>query len=301
MRSIFDWSGKMGPGQELPTLNLGADDRATVEIVIVDPETARREQAERLKGAIGRELEAGDRAAAESEVEKLLAQSPNDPLGLTLRAYLASEAGRLEQAEADLERALELAPSLYDARYQLGALERRTGRAAEALASFRRAAEDADSGVNRAKALLNVGELERDAARLPQAIAAFEQAVAADPSLEAAVAPELANLHTQAGDTERAEEWLAKAGGGRTANPVLEYNVGVAHFNKQEWEAAIESFRKVVTADAANADAYKNLGIALLNLGQKAEAAEAFRKFLALRPNAEDSSQVRSILESLEH
>ena len=299
MRSIFDWSGRLAAGQAPPRLNLSTDDRAIVELVVVDDVTARREQAEQIKGAVGRALQAGDRAAAERAIDELLDKSPDDAQGLMLRGYVGSEAGRLEQAEADFERALELEPKLYDARYQLAALYRRTGRASEALEAFGRAAEDADSGANRGKARLNVGELEREAGRLPQAIAAFEQAIAADPSLEQTVAPELANLYTQTGDTARAEAWLAKAGKG-AADPAVEYNVGVAHFNGQEWEPAAASFRKVVASDPKNADAYKNLGIALLNLGQKAEAAEAFRSFLALRPEADDSSQVRSILESLE-
>jgi tetratricopeptide (TPR) repeat protein len=298
LRPVYEWSGKIIPGQEPTRIAIGTEDRATVDFVVVDPESLRAEQAGRLLAMTAGALERGDREGALRAVEDLLAATPDDPLGLTLRAYIHAEDGEYEEAEADLEVALEQDPGLYDARYQMAGIYKNTDRHSEAVEAFRRAAEDSDTGAQKAKALLSLGEMERDAGNTDLAIEALEQAVNANPELASAVAPELANLYTAAGDIDRAGEWLAAAGGEKV-DPALQYNLGVVHFNKKEWEPAAECFRKVLSADPAFADAYKNLATALLNLDQREESVEHFRAYLDLRPDAEDAGQIQALVDHL--
>ena len=298
LRPIYEWSGKIVPGQEPTSIAIGTEDRATVDFVVVDPEILRAEQAGRLLAMTAGALERGDREGAMRAVEDLLATTPDDPLGLTLRAYIHAEDGDYEKAEADVKLALEQDPDMYDARYQLAAIYRRTDRHREAAEAFRQAAEDADTGEQKAKALLSLGELERDAGNTDVAIEALEQAVNANPELASVVAPELANLYTATGEIERANEWLAAAGE-EEVDPALQYNLGVVHFNKKEWEPAAECFRKVLSADPSFADAHKNLATALLNLDEREESVEHFRAYLDLRPDAEDAGQIQALVDHL--
>lgn len=298
LHPVYEWSGKIVPGQEPARIAIGPEDRATVDFVVVDPETLREEQTGRLLALTAGALERGDRAEAMRAVEDLLTATPDDPLGLTLRAYIHAEAGEYENAEADLNLALGQDPDMYDARYQLAGIYKNTDRRAEAVEAFRQAAEAADTGPQRAKALLSLGEMERDAGNTEVAIETFEQAVDANPELASAVAPELANLYTAAGQVDRANEWLAAAGG-EEVDPALQYNLGVLHFNKKEWEPAAECFRKVLSVDPAFADAHKNLATALLNLNQRDESLEHFRSYLDLRPDAEDAGQIQALVDHL--
>jgi tetratricopeptide (TPR) repeat protein len=298
LRPVYEWSGKIVPGQEPTRIGIGPEDRATIDFVVVDPETLRAEQAGRLLAMTAAALESGDRAGAMRSVEDLLVATPDDPLGLTIRAYIHAEDGDYEKAEADLNLALEQDPGLYDARYQLAGIYKNTDRHSEAVEAFRQAAEDADTGAQRAKALLSLGEMQRDAGNTDVAIETLEQAVDANPELASAIAPELANLYTATGQIDRANEWLAAAGE-EEIDPALQYNLGVIHFNKKEWEPAAECFRKVLSADPAFADAHKNLATALLNLNQREESVEHFRAYLDLRPDAEDAGQIQALVDHL--
>jgi len=299
LRTIHEWSGRFLPGEAPPRISVGSEDRATVDLVVVDQETLRKEQIDTLLSNTARALKSGDRAGALGAVEDLLETSPDDVLGLTLRAYIHLEDGELEQAEADLLRALQGDPAMYDARYQLALVFQRTGRTDEALEAYRRAATDGDTGDKKAKAFISIGELERDTGETARAIEAFEQAVAADPELESALAPELANLYTLSGDTERAKHWLRGTEEQGHADPALEYNLCVAHFNSREWEPAVECFRELLSRQPDNAEAHKNVAMALLNLGQQAECVDHLRKYLELSPDAEDAEQIRAIADSL--
>jgi len=299
MRVIYEWDGKIVPGRDLPPVGIGEGDRATVDFVLVEAEVARKERAEMLLGMTAAALERGDRDAAMRTVDDLLSIEPGDPLGLTLRAYIYLQEGEHGKAESDLKQALETDADSYDAWYQLATVQQRTDRAAEAVETYRRAATQAESGAQKSKALLSVGELERDAGKTVLAIEAFEAAIEADPTLEAAVAPELADLYTSLDDIESAGAWLEKAGSGTGVDPALEYNLGVAQFNKKEWEASAECFRKVLAADPDFADAHRNLASALLNLDRADESVEHFRRYLALRPDADDAEQIQAIVDHL--
>jgi tetratricopeptide (TPR) repeat protein len=299
MRPIYDWSGKIIPGQPAPPVQVAADDRATVDLVVVAPEVLRKEQIDMLLARTAQALNRDDREAAMGTVKELLEKDPDDVLGLTLRAYIHAQEGNLEAAEVDLLAALEHDPSMYDAQYQLATVYRSTDRIDQAVEAYGRAAADADSGENKAKALLSIGELERDAGNMDRAIEAFEQAIVANPELKQVVAPELASLYTAAGDIERATEWIEAAGTGGAVDPALQYNVGVAHFNKKEWEQAAECFRTVLSVKPELADAHKNLATALLNLGQQDESLEHFRRYLALQPEADDAGQIQALVDNL--
>jgi tetratricopeptide (TPR) repeat protein len=274
--------------------------KVTVEIVVAPKAQLAKDYSAILLGTIARALEQGDKETAMQTVENLLASTPNDPLGLTLRAYILIEEGKFEPAEADLTEALAQEPGMYDARYQLASLYRQTGREQEALQLFRTTAEEALDDEQTAKALLNVGELERHAGNKEKAIEAFEAAIEAMPDLAVQVGPELAALYVDLGDTAKAEELLLSVqDSDGPVDPAVHYNIAVSHFNRREWEAAIEAFGKVIEADPNFADAHRNLGYSLLNTGETKAALDSFRKFLELKPEGADADEVRPLVDAL--
>jgi tetratricopeptide (TPR) repeat protein len=296
---VLDWEGRIPPGQAPPRLVFESGHKVTVEIVVAPKDQLAKDYSAILLGTIARALEQGDRETAMQTVENLLETSPNDPLGLTLRAYILIEEGKFEPAEADLTEALAQEPGMYDAQYQLASLYRQTSREQEALQLFRTSAEGAPDDEQMAKALLNVGELERQAGNKEKAIEALEAAVEAFPGLAVQVSPELAALYVDLGDTAKAEELLSTQDSDGPVDPAVHYNIAVSHFNRRDWEAAIDAFRKVIEADPEFADAYRNLGYSLLNLGETKAALDSFRKFIELKPEGADADEVRPLVDAL--
>jgi tetratricopeptide (TPR) repeat protein len=119
------------------------------------------------------------------------------------------------------------------------------------------------------------------------------------PEIAIQVGPELAALYTDLGNTAKAEEWLSKQDLEGSVDPTLHYNIAVSHFNRKEWEAAINAFRKVIEADPEFADAHRNLGYSLLNVGETKAALDAFRRFLELKPEGADADEVRPLVDAL--
>lgn len=295
---IHDWSGRVIPGRPTPTFQMASGYTITIDVVAVDTATLNEEYANFLLSDVASALESGDRAAALRTVDELLEKRPDDPVGLTLRAYIHSEDGRYEDAESDLVAALEQKPDMVDAKYQLAALYRNTERDEQALALFREVAASSDSQ-QKARALLNVGEMERDAGNIQAAVAAFEGAVEAMPEIGPQVTPELVSLYTTLGDTERAEALMEAAPSLEDLDPAVQYNIAVAHFNRKEYEEAAKVFRQVIEVDPSMADAHRTLGYSLLNLGQQAEALEAFRKYLELEPDGAEAGSVAQLVDAL--
>ena len=68
--------------------------------------------------------------------------------------------------------------------------------------------------------------------------------------------------------------------------------LGNFHFGRQEYEAAVQAYRKAIAVAPGHAFAYNQLGYALRLLGRKAEAEKAFERYVALvpgEPNPYDS------------
>jgi len=73
--------------------------------------------------------------------ERLLALAPDSARGHELRGWIAFQAGRYEDAERYLRRAIELDPQLASAYYHLGLLRSEQGKIKEAESAFRRAVD----------------------------------------------------------------------------------------------------------------------------------------------------------------
>lgn len=130
-----------------------------------------------------------------------------EPSLLANRAAVLAAAGRLDEAERDLRRTLELDPSSAMARFNLGVVLERKGREEEAEGAYRDALREDPERVEAAGNL--AGILIRRGA-VPEAVAVLEAALARRPTFAAAWG-NLAVAHLAAGNADAAREIAERA------------------------------------------------------------------------------------------
>jgi tetratricopeptide (TPR) repeat protein len=149
------------------------------ELALADFAAAHRANPERLF-EIGAPVRlATEPGAALERYRQRLEADGDDPASWLLVANALQRLGRLDEAEAALGSALELAPTSALARLERGVLRQRLGRSAEALEDFDAALAE-DGGL--ARALNNRGILRAEAGELEAARADYEAASEADPT-----------------------------------------------------------------------------------------------------------------------
>jgi Tfp pilus assembly protein PilF len=169
---------------------------------------------------------------------------------LFAHAVQAYRAGRMREAEAQLERVIAVDPARYEALHLLGLIAYGDGRQERAVDFLRSALKGDRRSAERhaalGAALLALGELE-------EAAKSFRRAVTLRP-----------------------------------ADSMAHSNLGEALRRAERPAEAETSFRRAIGLDASNADAHYNLGVLLYETGREAEAAECFRRALELVPQSAD-------------
>jgi tetratricopeptide (TPR) repeat protein len=109
----------------------------------------------------------------------------------------------------------------------------------------------------------------------------------------------LAAVAEKKGDPEGSTRYtkLAQETGGISGTD--KFNEAIEHVNKGEMEAAIPLLEEAVQLDPKLADAFYQLGLAYLNRGQNEKAILNLEKYLELKPDGENASTARSLLEFL--
>ncbi len=132
----------------------------------------------------GRRFRAGELPAAIEAATRALALDPEHPAASSLRGRALHALGRSEEARADLDRALAAAPDDFAALAARGAVRYDLGDAAGARADLEAAAggDEATTG----EALATLGWIERKEGRADEALARFEEALDLDRRNEAA-------------------------------------------------------------------------------------------------------------------
>lgn len=175
---------------------------------------------------------------------------------------LLLEAGRIDEARARFDTALELDPTHASAHYNLGNLFARTGRPDEAIAAYETALRHDPT---LADAHVNLGDVLRQRGRAAEAIPHYEEAVRLEPWMPDARSS-LAQAHFELGNR--------LAGGGN-------------------FDAAVNHYRRTLELDAGNVRARTNLANALLMAGKIDDAIGLYRLILDQRP---DDAAVRENL-----
>jgi len=213
----------------------------------------------------------------------------------------------LDPALRAFERALELKPDDAATLLAIGQLHREAGRLDEAAVSAELAlASVSDSG----GALLLLAQLAVDRGDSVGAVAWYERILELQPTATRMHQP-LALAYRSLGRLEEAEAHLARRGNGAVAvkDPLMtellalearvlgggqaggggftrrEFAGGVAAFERGDFAAAAETFRRAVDDDPTSVAARLNLGSALARLGRLDESLAQYEAVLELEPD----------------
>jgi predicted O-linked N-acetylglucosamine transferase (SPINDLY family) len=189
--------------------------------------------------------------------------------------------GRLDEALASYDKALEIEPKLINALYNRGVTLSNMKRMADALASYDKALEiapdDADIWMNRVPALIDLNRLE-------EALAAAEKLLA--------MAPHYAEAWNNRGIALQALERFEEALASYEKALAIKPDYAEAHFNRGNalqylgrGEETLASFSRAVAIDPGFAEALYNYGVALQRACRLDDALARYDRALAIRPN----------------
>lgn len=193
---------------------------------------------------------------------KGLALEPNNPSSLGIVGSMQFQQGQLDQAEANLKKAIELRSWDYRAHYTLGRIFEQRGDQAEAgyhlgladslqailttAAHLERQVQENPYSLQR---WIQLVELYRSMERYHEALAALQAAAVLEPS-DIAIQNNLAYLFLATGDTSQ----------------------------------AIVRLRSIVRQDSLHEETWRNLGTLYLETGNPGDALYAWRKVAVLTP-----------------
>ena len=230
--------------------------------------------------------------------------------------------GKLEEAIAHFQKALEILPgypearsNLAKARYNLGNALFKQGRLEEALAQYRASlaiepanAEalnnlgnalatkgDDDAAIAQyqkalalqpgySDALFDLGHVLLKQGKLDEALLQFHKLVEIKPH-DAETQNDLGKALLQKGDFDGAMACFDQAAA-LTSDPVANWcKLGDGFLQKENWEVAISCYQRALKINPRHADACASLGLAFFKKGEAREAVDSWRRALAIYPD----------------
>ena len=199
--------------------------------------------------------------------------------------FLNLRAGRTAEAEAEFKAAISINPQYAEAQNNLGVLYGQQGRAKEAEALFRLATEN---DPQYAQAFANLGLILAGESRLTEAEPALASALRLEPNNTKALtgrAMVLTRLHRLPEAIEsfrKVVELDPKATGAHL-------NLGIALADQLDLAGALAEFSEAVRLDPDSAPAHYNKGRVLLDLQRNAESQPELEAAVRLDPQSADS------------
>jgi tetratricopeptide (TPR) repeat protein len=203
-----------------------------------------------------------------------------NPEARGIQGHAALTRGDYDLAEKYLREALDSAPGLGFARFDLGTTLYLQGRYQEAIGEFNEAATLEPTV--QADVRNNLGLCYHALGQFDQALAAYESALEADPGkLDARN-----NLGVALLALGRYREALDNFQEAAVEEPDAKtlFNVGAAQEALGEHASAVASFREATVLDSSYAQAFNGIGLNLLMQGLTEEAIESLEEAVRLRP-----------------
>jgi tetratricopeptide (TPR) repeat protein len=189
--------------------------------------------------------------------------------------------GRVFQAIAQFEEAIDLRPNDHEALNELGVAQMQAGHNDRALAAFQRALAAAP---NSTETHLNLGVLLLQAGSNAEAAQQFQGVIEVDPS-NAKARRSLASALFLLGNPKEAEDQFAAALKLEPADAQTHSDLGAALAADGRPDDAIAQFNAALHINPRLSVALVNLGGSLMKAGRFAEAADALGRAVALEPN----------------
>ena len=222
------------------------------------------------------------------------------PLGHTRRGVTLEQAGKISEAIAEHEKALEVSPAGVQVHINLIALYGRVGQFEKAEEHYRAAVS---LNPNQAEAHYNYGVLLRKQGKDADAQQAFEQAVQINPFFAEAHAS-LGTLIESQGRLDDALQHFEEAIRNRPNYPLAHFHLGRILVNRGKFDEAIEHFLRSLEPEDGNTPGYLYaLGAAYARAGNLAAALKYLRSARELASAHGQSAILHSIerdLKSLE-
>ncbi|CAN5531255.1 tetratricopeptide repeat protein [soil metagenome] len=259
---------------------------------------------------------AGRFADAESSLRQALALDPNQADALYLRGMLAIQTkrpheaiewltraievrpdaaeyhanlghalrsmSRIDESAAQYQRAIELQPSYALAHINLGAIRRAQGRARDAVDHFRTALRIEPRQIG---GWMNLGNALRDLNELGDALDAYQRASSLDANLADARGAAATTLAALGRISEAQLNFTAALRLAPNHLPTL-VNFGMMLRGQNDFDGAIDCFRKALALDPGNGEAHERLGRALMAACRIDEAMKHYEQAVRLSPTA---------------
>ena len=233
--------------------------------------------------------EAGLLEEALLDLERALALDPDSVDALLQRAACLAELERPQEALRGLERALELAPSDPRVRYARGACLGRLGRNEEALADYARVLELDPTHL---RAWANQGSARSNLGRYAEALADYDRALELDPRHVLS----LYNRGRTKSKLQRYEDAIVDYDRALELDPALGqayHSRGVAKAQLQRHREALSDFDRALEFDPLDAAAYCNRGLSKASLSGAEAALIDQERACQLQPDRPDFRRAR--------
>ena len=215
------------------------------------------------------------------------AVAPSKNLALIKDAAQALAAGKLDQAESELQSVLRTSPDEFHALNLLGIIRAQQRRETEAEPLFKRAIE---AKPDFASAHASLGLLYIQMSRPDDAIAQLKEALRLDPGRSDVVAAltgvwrDQAHAAVRQGDSEKALSVLIQARKTSPRDADVLFDFGMVALRTSLFPDAVQAFQEAIDQRKDFGNALYGLGRAQMGLDKYEEARDAFVRYLQLHP-----------------
>ena len=226
------------------------------------------------------QLEKRDFAAAVATYQAAAERKPDIAELRHTIGSLLGQLGRVDDARAHLEAAIELDPMLVPAHLDLALVHRSQGRMGEAVAACERILKSAPEEVSIRRALAHLYAGLNEHTKANEHLGFVLELGAGGPEEHYLAG----NLAAAAGDLEGAVDAYGLALSGNPALPEVHHNLGIVINRLGRLDDALAAHRRAVEHGPSFADAHYSAGVLELGAGRAEQALQDFDRALAAMP-----------------